>query len=567
MSQIYYGDELVDQLGINRSGQRSKQPFTSWFVEPVTIAGRAYYLHIEELTALPILTDDIREGHRNFSSVVWRVINSMGNLVGKQREKLNFHTETNRYFYDNKARSLKMANYKNIIKNHQRELNEILKTDGNVSVNRQLADASLNLLLLTGDKEETQVLTAVAKICNQLFPIKTHRPKKGAKYQTLEPRFADPRQWAAKDLTDPQIQAKIQQNNRQMVTQFVSVIDVQNRSQSDIEQLLLEYLNNYLFKNDSYLVTANLADVNGFFWQKLNENSDVLALEDNLDFIGDCLAKFYQFLSQTGIILQSEAQRLPGYFDEALTVATGDDPSDYYDDSIEQFLIKNPDLVENFLQDLVTTGELPNNLEKLIADGTSKNYYDLHRDQQTYEITAKLRDFKPSTRRRFKIAGGVSLAKLQFALIIMFNGQFEHLSSLYFPKTKERFELAEDITDDGFMFEQPIEAEKARISYLKPNDHLVFTYDFGDNWEFDIRVKQILDEPAPQHPEIIAGKGYGIIEDIGGVWGLENYYEDYQKGQLDPEFVEWLGRKIDLDSFDKEAINDELKSFDGWLEG
>ena len=50
----------------------------------------------------------------------------------------------------------------------------------------------------------------------------------------------------------------------------------------------------------------------------------------------------------------------------------------------------------------------------------------------------------------------------------------------------------------------------------------------------------------------------GIIEDIGGVWSLQDYY-DTPESEMDPEMLDWMGgEKIDLDEFDKNDLNDAL---------
>ncbi len=41
---------------------------------------------------------------------------------------------------------------------------------------------------------------------------------------------------------------------------------------------------------------------------------------------------------------------------------------------------------------------------------------------------------------------------------------------------------------------------------------------------------------------------------------LEQYYDDYQKGQVDPDFLDWLGGEaIDLDTVDINELNQLIK--------
>ena len=62
----------------------------------------------------------------------------------------------------------------------------------------------------------------------------------------------------------------------------------------------------------------------------------------------------------------------------------------------------------------------------------------------------------------------------------------------------------------------------------------------------------------------ILGKGLGIIDDIGGVWSLEDYYNT-PEDEMDPELLDWIGgEKIDLDKFDKEELNEGLQHPPYW---
>lgn len=64
---------------------------------------------------------------------------------------------------------------------------------------------------------------------------------------------------------------------------------------------------------------------------------------------------------------------------------------------------------------------------------------------------------------------------------------------------------------------------------LEIGDKLYFTYDFGDNWEFKIKLEKILDPEEvkdPHIPRVLTGKGQGILEDIGGTWGLREFLEE-----------------------------------------
>lgn len=105
-----------------------------------------------------------------------------------------------------------------------------------------------------------------------------------------------------------------------------------------------------------------------------------------------------------------------------------------------------------------------------------------------------------------------------------------------------------------------IDASKVTVSILNKGDQLILTYDYNDDWEFNVTVEELVPNYVGYQPIVSEAKGYGIIEDIGGTGALKEYYRKYQCGDVDPDFKEWLGGKlIDLDSVDINELNLELR--------
>lgn len=65
----------------------------------------------------------------------------------------------------------------------------------------------------------------------------------------------------------------------------------------------------------------------------------------------------------------------------------------------------------------------------------------------------------------------------------------------------------------------------------KVGDKLVYLYDFGDDWIHDITVKEVLNHKT-EHPVCIKYKSGNPIEDIGGVWGLQEYRSENGVGDI-----------------------------------
>lgn len=100
------------------------------------------------------------------------------------------------------------------------------------------------------------------------------------------------------------------------------------------------------------------------------------------------------------------------------------------------------------------------------------------------------------------------------------------------------------------------------INFLKDeDDFLTFSYDFGDGWKIKITLEKA-DETtnlsAKKLPLILEGEGLGIIENCGGIPGLEEIRKVFKKksGEDYENFKEWLGvSELDFDAFNKDEIN------------
>ncbi|MFN2494610.1 MAG: plasmid pRiA4b ORF-3 family protein [Pseudonocardiaceae bacterium] len=92
-----------------------------------------------------------------------------------------------------------------------------------------------------------------------------------------------------------------------------------------------------------------------------------------------------------------------------------------------------------------------------------------------------------------------------------------------------------------------------------------YTYDFGDDWEHDIVVEDVLTaEPGVAYPRCVAGRRACPPEDCGGIWG----YDELLEILADPDHpehagrLEWLGLdsadEFDPAEFDLDEANEAL---------
>lgn len=132
-----------------------------------------------------------------------------------------------------------------------------------------------------------------------------------------------------------------------------------------------------------------------------------------------------------------------------------------------------------------------------------------------YKFKVKLREFEEHLWREFEISSSSTVAKLGYAVLAMFEAQGSHLFCIKFDN--ERYENVFDDIYEGFGIEV-IDPTSVKLSSLKLNtgDLLSVEYDYGAGWTFDIEF--ISSEPMKKgmgthYPYVVAGKGWGIIED------------------------------------------------------
>ncbi len=87
-------------------------------------------------------------------------------------------------------------------------------------------------------------------------------------------------------------------------------------------------------------------------------------------------------------------------------------------------------------------------------------------------------------------------------------------------------------------------------------DKIAYVYDFGDDWEHEIKLEDILesDEDA-YYPKCVKGKGRGPLEDIGGIWAYNTIVEAYKKGNKETLDEFYVDEDFDPMEFDLAKVN------------
>ena len=177
-----------------------------------------------------------------------------------------------------------------------------------------------------------------------------------------------------------------------------------------------------------------------------------------------------------------------------------------------------------------------------------------------YQLKITLKDFKPVIWRRLLVPGHYPLSRLHRVIQYAMGWTDSHLHC--FRVGEERYSLPVPGTDWEVSGDR--DSRRVRLNDIAPRVKmkLIYEYDFGDGWEHDILVEDILPpDPELKHPVCLKGKGACPPEDVGGVWG----YADFLEAMQDPEHKEhdnyrqWIGGEFDPDAFDLELTNRLLR--------
>ena len=117
-------------------------------------------------------------------------------------------------------------------------------------------------------------------------------------------------------------------------------------------------------------------------------------------------------------------------------------------------------------------------------------------------------------------------------------------------------------TDLGYRAETSVTLEQVAPAV---NDKLRYTYDFGDDWDHDIRVEKVLDhDAAAGYPRCTGGRRAAPPDDCGGIWGYTELVEVLKDpaNEEHDDRLEWLGlhsaAEFDPDRFDAAAVTRAL---------
>lgn len=137
-------------------------------------------------------------------------------------------------------------------------------------------------------------------------------------------------------------------------------------------------------------------------------------------------------------------------------------------------------------------------------------------------------------------------------------------------------EVDENEKSNGYGSDQVLDSTTVTLSDIisQQKDIITYVYDFGDSWKHQIKVEKFHSiDKSMKYPTCIGGQMNCPPEDCGGIHSFYHYV-DVLKNKKHPEYKEisqWIGKKYNIEQFDLEKVNRNLKKLDkyinDWLRG
>ena len=172
------------------------------------------------------------------------------------------------------------------------------------------------------------------------------------------------------------------------------------------------------------------------------------------------------------------------------------------------------------------------------------------------QLRIQLRDIEPTVWRRLLVPGGVRLGKLHDVFQAGMGWEDRHLHIFRIGEATYGSQI------DDYPEDQLDEQSVTVIGMLRPQRRIVYEYDFGDSWQHDVVVEDILTTGLGlQFAVCVDGQNACPPEDCGGVSG----YDHMLRVLVDPtdedheHYRGWLGGSFDPTAFSPAETNVSLQ--------
>ncbi|KNZ41723.1 plasmid pRiA4b ORF-3 family protein [Acetobacterium bakii] len=239
----------------------------------------------------------------------------------------------------------------------------------------------------------------------------------------------------------------------------------------------------------------------------------------------------------------------------------------YYDDRLDTDALYQIALSQTMNSELITgrkDGEYGYPYEFLIQDFKDR-YGEKIIATEALDLLIRLDLRGSSVTRRLLVPVDITFHELHEIIQIVFDWQGSHLHGFNLFDQKDRCIVnVVSAFEDKFETRQdcPVVQDKdIRIeTYIKDANKIIYTYDYGDEWNHDIIVHGIVSDYDKNYPTCIMAEGNRPPEDVGGISGFEEYLDimsnpEHPKHEM---MKSWTLRKRDKD-FDIDDANHRLR--------
>ncbi|MFV2104117.1 plasmid pRiA4b ORF-3 family protein [Micromonospora sp. LOL_024] len=178
--------------------------------------------------------------------------------------------------------------------------------------------------------------------------------------------------------------------------------------------------------------------------------------------------------------------------------------------------------------------------------------------RQIFQLRISLSGVRPAIWRRVLVPGGYTLDRLHRVVQHAMGWRDCHLHSF----EVDDVQYGEPDPDGDLPVFDELDVRLEAV--VGKGGRLHYTYDFGDWWEHDLLVEDILTAEADErYPSCVAGERAGPPEDVGGPTG----YHVFLAGLADPDHPEhrpmrdWAGAGFDPAAFDAGRVSTLLRRF------
>ncbi|OPL08651.1 MAG: hypothetical protein AVO34_14100 [Firmicutes bacterium ML8_F2] len=189
------------------------------------------------------------------------------------------------------------------------------------------------------------------------------------------------------------------------------------------------------------------------------------------------------------------------------------------------------------------------------------------KSKTVYQLKITMQEIEPPIWRQILVPSGITFLKLHRIIQAAFGWEDYHLFNFDFGDAVVHVPDPDYAPGELYGGAKELNAKKTKIDdLLCEQKKCVYTYDFGDNWQHEVRPEKILPaEEGRLYPVCTAGARHRPPEDVGGVPG----YEEFLSIISDPshpehnDYLVWAekdtgGRKFDPEYFYINEINRRL---------